>query len=135
MRNRGGTGGRRLQFSKLEKQREKLAAKIAERDEKISEARRRAADDRRDVDAVGAELVALYADPDELIKHTRVVGMDEIEENEFNLNIPRFVDTFEPEPRVEVKDALKSLVDAEASVKDAKKELMKLLKVVGYGAK
>src|SRR5207248_729211 len=49
--------------AKLEKAREKLAAKIAERDERIAESRRRAADDRNDVDAVGAELVALYADP------------------------------------------------------------------------
>lgn len=28
--------------------------------------------------------------------------MDEIKENEFNLNIPRYVDTFEPEPPVDV---------------------------------
>src|ERR1035441_8980628 len=41
--------------AKFEKQREKLAAKITERDEKIAESRRRAADDRRNVDAVGAE--------------------------------------------------------------------------------
>lgn len=42
---------------------------------------------------VGTELVALYADPDELLKHARVVALDEIEENEFNLNIPRYVNT------------------------------------------
>ena len=52
------------------------------------------------------------------LKHARVVGLDEIEENEFNLNIPRYVDTFEPEPRVEVKDALKALRDAETSVRE-----------------
>ena len=91
--------------AKVEKQREKVAAKVAERDERIAEARRRAEDDRKDVTTVGEELIALYADPDELLKHARVVGLDEIEENEFNLNIPRYVDTFEPEPRVEVKDA------------------------------
>ena len=51
---------------------------------------------------MGDELIALYGDPDELLKHARVIGLDEIEENEFNLNIPRYVDTFEPEPRVEV---------------------------------
>ena len=120
-------------IAKLDKAREKLAAKIAERDEKIAESRRRAADDRSDVDAVGAELVALYADPDELVKHARVVGLDEIAENEFNLNIPRFVDTFEPEARVEVKDALKALGEAESAVKDAERELGKLLKAIGYG--
>ena len=75
---------------------------------------------------------ALYADPDELLKHARVVGLDEIAENEFNLNIPRFVDTFEPEPRVEVKDALKALDDADSAVKDAERELTKLLRGIGY---
>jgi type I restriction enzyme M protein len=81
---------------------------------------------------VGEELVALYADPDELLKHTRVVGLDEIEENEFNLNIPRYVDIFEPEPRVEVKDALKALREAEAAAKSVEIELERLLSEVGY---
>ncbi len=119
-------------IAKIEKQREKLAAKLAERDERIAEARRRAADDRSDVDKVGAELDALYADPDELLKHARVVGLDEIEENEFNLNIPRYVDTFEPEPRVEVKDALKALREAEAAAKAAEAGLTRLLRGAGY---
>jgi len=87
-------------ISRLEKQREKLATRLAERNERIAEARRRAEDDRRDVAVAGDELVALYADPDELLKHARVVGLDEIEEKEFNLNVPRYVDTLEPEPRL-----------------------------------
>lgn len=119
-------------LAKLEAQRDKAAAKIAERDEKIAEVRRRAEDDRRDVEAVGAELGALYGDSDELLKHARVVGIDEIEENEFNLNIPRYVDTFEPEPRVEVKDALKALRTAENAVASAEVRLGELLKVIGY---
>lgn len=118
--------------AKLEKAREKLAAKLTERDERIAEARRRAEDDRKDVAAVGDELVALYADPDELLKHARVVGLDEIEENEFNLNIPRYVDTFEPEPRIEVKDALKALTEAEDSARLAETKLQDLLKDAGY---
>ena len=84
---------------------------------------------------VGEELIALYADPDELLKHARVVGLDEIAENEFNLNIPRYVDTFEPEPRVEVKDALKALGEAEAAVKNSEKELGNLLQKFGYTTK
>jgi type I restriction enzyme M protein len=121
-------------IAKLEKQREKLAAQLAERDERIAESRRRAQDDREDVAAVGDELIALYADPDELLKHARVVGLDEIEENEFNLNIPRYVDTFEPEPRVEVKDALKALREAEKAAKAAERELSRLLSEAGYGS-
>ncbi|HYN77637.1 MAG TPA: class I SAM-dependent DNA methyltransferase [Lamprocystis sp. (in: g-proteobacteria)] len=121
-------------LAKLQAQRDRAAAKVAERDEKIAEARRRAEDDRRDVDAVGAELGAIYADPDELLKHARVVGIDEIEENEFNLNVPRYVDTFEPEPRVEVKDALKVLREAIEATAAAEFQLTKLLKEIGYAA-
>jgi len=116
----------------LGKQLEKVAAKIAERDEKIAERRRRAESDRQDVATVGEELESLYADPDELLKHARVVGLDEIGENEFNLNIPRYVDTFEPEPRIEVREALKALADAEDAVKDAETALRELLRGVGY---
>lgn len=119
--------------AKLETAREKLTAKLAERDERIAEVRRLEEDDRKDVAAVGGELVALYSDPDELLKHARVVGLDEIEENEFNLSIPRYVDTFEPEPRVEVKDALKALREAELATKQAEDNLGRLLQSVGYG--
>lgn len=119
-------------ITKLETQREKLAAKLGERSERIAEARRRAEDDRKDVDSVGAELVALYDDPDELLKHARVVGLDEIEENEFNLNVPRYVDTFEPEPRIEVNDALNALHEAEAMANVKDTELRELLKDAGY---
>ena len=37
--------------------------------------------------------------------------MEEIEENDYNLNIPRYVDTFEPEPEVDlqaVKESIKT---------------------------
>jgi type I restriction enzyme M protein len=119
-------------LAKLEGQRDKAAAKIAERDEKIAEARRRAEDDRLDIDAVGTELGTLYGNTDELLKHARVVGLDEIEENEFNLNVPRYVDTFEPEPRVPVKDAVAQLHASEQSLNAAEKRLQKLLKAVGY---
>lgn len=118
----------------LQAQRDRAAAKIGERDEKIAEARRRAEDDRRDVDQVGAELVALYGDPDELLKHARVVEIAEIAENEYNLNIPRYVDTFEPEARVAVEDALKLLRNAESALATAEDELMNLLRKVGYEA-
>jgi type I restriction enzyme M protein len=118
---------------KLEKRRTKPAVKIAERDEKIAEAHRRSEDDQQDVTNVGKELAALYADPDELVKHARVVNADEIEENEFNLNIPRYVDTFEPEPRIEVRDALRALKDSELGLQRATLELTKLLRGIGYG--
>ena len=119
-------------LTKFQKQRDKIAAKVAERDERITEARRNAEDDRADISAVGEELVALHADPDELIKHARVVDMDEVEENEFNLNVPRYVDTFEPEPRMDVMEALSQLRDAESARVDAERTLAAMLREAGY---
>ncbi len=120
--------------AKLEKQLDKAVSKVTERDASIAEARRRADDDRRDVVAVGEELIAMYAAPDDLLKHARVVSLAEIEENEFNLNVPRYVDTFEPEPRIEVREAMKALGTAERAVLEAEQELSKLLQGIGYEA-
>ena len=119
--------------TKLTTQRDKVAAKVAERDERMAETHRLAEDDRKAVSTVGEELVALYADPDELLKHARVVDMEEVEENEFNLNVPRYVDTFEQEPQIEVEDALAALDDAETKAKDARAALSGLLKSIGIG--
>jgi type I restriction enzyme M protein len=121
-----------IKIKSLEKQRTKPAAKILQRDEKLTEARRRAEEYRQAVTTVGEELAALYNDPDELLKHARVVGLDEIEENEFNLNIPRYVATFEPEPRIEVKDALAALRKADIHVSEAEANLVSLLAKIGY---
>jgi type I restriction enzyme M protein len=121
-------------LAKLEGQRDKAAVRIAERDEKIAEGRRRADNDRHDVEKVGAELGALYGDADELLKDARVVDIAEIEENDFNLNVPRYVDTFQPEPKVAVKDALKALANAEIEASNAETELTKMLERIGYVA-
>ena len=119
-------------IAKLTKQRDKVVMRIAERDAQTDEARRNAEDDRKEVNTVGEELVALYSDPDELLKHARVVDMLEIQGNEFNLNVPRYVDTFEPEPRIEVKDALKALRFANDAAMKAENELRSLLGTFGY---
>jgi len=58
--------------------------------------------------------------------------LDENKENEFNLNIPRYVDTFGPETRIEVKDALKALADAEQALRSAENELSQMLRHAGY---
>lgn len=117
---------------KIEKQSEKPKEKLTERDEKIAEVRLRAKEDRSDVDIVVHELKELYSNTDELAKHARVVGMEEISEHEFNLNIPRYVDTYEPERKVEVKEALRFLKSTETEVELTEKKLIDLLKIIGY---
>ena len=66
--------------TKLTKQLDTVAAKVLERDERIAETRRiaRGRPEGRKC-MVGDELVTLYADPEELLKHARVIGIGEVE--------------------------------------------------------
>jgi type I restriction enzyme M protein len=120
------------QVAKFTKQRDKTNAKIVDRDARVADFRRRAQEDRRDVELVAEELLALYSDPSELTRHARVVSLTEIAENEFNLNIPRYVDTFEPEIHVPVADAQRALADADAQLREAQMTLGELMRDFGY---
>jgi type I restriction enzyme M protein len=118
--------------ARLEAAKEKPLKKLAERDERIAEARKRAEEERQAIVTVGKELVTMYGDPAELAKHARVVDKAEIEDNENNLNIPRYVDTFEPEEPIDVNKALEELDAAEAERSKAEQQLRQLLSSVGY---
>lgn len=45
------------------------------------------------------KIVNAYRDRKDVPKYAHVSSYDEIKKNDFNLNIPRYVDTFEPEPK------------------------------------
>ncbi|USS89222.1 type I restriction-modification system subunit M [Fructilactobacillus cliffordii] len=49
------------------------------------------------------KIVNAYLDHKDVDKYAHVASMDEIVENDYNLNIPRYVDTFEEEPPVDVQ--------------------------------
>ena len=118
--------------TRITKQRDKVAVKVAERDERIAETRRIAEDDRKDISVVGDELISLYSDPEKLLKHARVVEAEEVKENEFNLNVPRYVETFEPENKIHVTDALEALIEAQEQARDAETKLIGLLRCSVY---
>ncbi len=48
----------------------------------------------------------MFADPELRKRYFSIVDMDELEENEYNLNIPRYVDTFEPEEEIDLNEAI-----------------------------
>ena len=52
--------------------------------------------------------------------------------HEYNLNIPRYVDTFEPEEPIDVAAALKALDAAERARSEAESRLREQLKGAGY---
>lgn len=59
-----------------------------------------------------ADLLRICSNADEARRYFAVVGREEIVENEFNLNLPRYVDTFEAEPVLPLNVALQSLDSA-----------------------
>jgi len=73
------------------------------------------------------DLARICADPKEACRYFAVADRSEIEENEFNLNLPRYVDTFEPEEKIEIGDALESLNNAKAAYARLDAELAALL--------
>ncbi len=58
---------------------------------------------------------------------------DEIKENDFNLNIPRYVDTFEEEEEVDILAVQKEIEQLEAELALPRQEMAVYLKELGYG--
>jgi type I restriction enzyme M protein len=66
------------------------------------------------------KIFQTYADRKEIAKYSKRVNLEEIKENEYNLNIPRYVDTFEEEKVVDIQvvaKELKKLNDEEEGLK------------------
>lgn len=56
---------------------------------------------------------------------------DEIKENDFNLNIPRYVDTFEEEELVDIEEVQRNIANIEAELAQVQALMKKYLKELG----
>jgi type I restriction enzyme M protein len=99
-----------------------------ERDERIAEINRRADRETAEVQEAITDLQRICTDPDEVRRYFVVAEKSEVEENEFNLNLPRYVDTFEPEEEIELGAALKELASAEEAAATIRLKFKTLLK-------
>ncbi|MBJ0518294.1 N-6 DNA methylase, partial [Enterococcus faecium] len=61
-------------------------------------------------------------------KYAYVAEFDEIVENDYNLNIPRYVDTFEEEEVIPLDSVSKSIQETKAELAQAETELFNMLK-------
>jgi type I restriction enzyme M protein len=64
-------------------------------------------------------------------KYSFVATFDEIKENEFNLNIPRYVDTFEEEEEIDIRAVQNRIDELEKELVGVQKEMQKYLKELG----
>jgi type I restriction enzyme M protein len=67
-------------------------------------------------------------------KYARVVGLEEIEKNEFNLNISRYVETADAAEKVDVALTLAKLRELEKKRSEAEARMNGFLKELGYDA-
>jgi len=75
-----------------------------------------------------AKIVATYKAFKTADKYAYRATFDEIKENDFNLNIPRYVDTFEPEKPVNLKAVQKEIDDLENQLTGVRKQMAGYLK-------
>ncbi|HEY4536945.1 MAG TPA: N-6 DNA methylase, partial [Erysipelothrix sp.] len=61
-------------------------------------------------------------------------SLDEIKENDYNLNIPRYVDTFEEEEEIDLEAVRQERVALKTELEALEVEMAKYLKELGYGA-
>ena len=66
-------------------------------------------------------------------KFSYVATQEELAENAFNLNIPRYVDTFEEEPEVDIANVQNEIETLEKELKTVQAEMEKYLKELGIG--
>jgi type I restriction enzyme M protein len=81
-----------------------------------------------------AKIVDTYRSRKVVDKYSYRASPKEIAENDFNLNIPRYVDTFEPEAEIDVAAVQKEIVTIEAELADVRARMAKHLKELGIDA-
>ena len=100
-----------------------------ERDERVAEVNRRAERETAEVQGAIADLQRICSDPDEARRYFVMAESPEVKENEFNLNLPRYVDTFDPEEEIELAATLSELQQSEEATAAASGKLKTLVDV------
>jgi type I restriction enzyme M protein len=78
-----------------------------------------------------AKVLETYASRAETPKYAHRASPDEITENDFNLNIPRYVDTFEAEEEIDVAALQKQINSIEAELAEVLAKMAGYLKELG----
>ncbi|WP_280770073.1 type I restriction-modification system subunit M [Salipaludibacillus daqingensis] len=78
------------------------------------------------------KIVSAYDNGEELEKYCRVVPLAEIKENDFNLNIARYIDTTEEEEQIDVPQAIAELRALEKERNQIEEKMYDYLKELGY---
>lgn len=78
-----------------------------------------------------SKIVETYKKRSETEKYSHLATFDEIKENDFNLNIPRYVDTFEEEPEIDIAATQKRIAELEQELAKTQAQMQEYLKELG----
>ena len=77
------------------------------------------------------KIVNTYANREEIEKYSHKATIDEINENDFNLNIPRYVDTFEEEEPIDLDEVCDELQQIAIEMEEVDDEIKKYCDELG----
>ncbi|NOU15117.1 MAG: N-6 DNA methylase, partial [Methylococcaceae bacterium] len=80
------------------------------------------------------KIVATYRQRVSVDKYAYLASLEDIQENDFNLNIPRYVDTFEEEAEIDLLAVRKEREQLKAQLAELEIEMNHYLKELGYDA-
>ena len=78
-----------------------------------------------------SKIVETYKKRSEIEKYSHLATFNEIKENDFNLNIPRYVDTFEEEPEIDIAATQKRILELEQELAKTQSQMQEYLKELG----
>ena len=73
------------------------------------------------------KVVELYNNRETVEKQTYLASFDDIKNNDYNLNIPRYVDTSEEEERIDLKQLTANMKETDSALKEANTSLLGML--------
>ncbi|HHD16318.1 MAG TPA: type I restriction endonuclease subunit M, partial [Euryarchaeota archaeon] len=77
------------------------------------------------------KIVSTYNEYKTVDKYSYRATLDEIRENDFNLNIPRYVDTFEEEEEVDIPATQRKIEELEKELAEVRERMIGYLKELG----
>lgn len=77
------------------------------------------------------KIIATYKNRGDVDKYAHVASLEEIKENEFNLNIPRYVDTSEEEQVIDLDEVNKQLEQDKQEIAELEAKINEQLKFLG----
>ncbi|MCB1986211.1 MAG: N-6 DNA methylase, partial [Nitrosomonas sp.] len=80
------------------------------------------------------KIVATYRARVSVDKYAYLASLEEIQENDYNLNIPRYVDTFEEEEEIDLMAVRKERAELKTQLAALETEMDGYLKELGYGS-